>query len=234
MEQSRVLASIDFWQQNYGNSPLLEANADHPVIRWLAEHILPFFGHLGYRLHGLDVIPRVLEMPAWLHERGLAVGDFWQQDFFSGKPQRQYEIVCSFGFIEHFSNWEDGVARHLEWVAPGGLLIITSPNFNGVLQKYFHRLFDKINFQRHYLPAMDPFKWRTIVEKMGFSVEFCGYFGRFDMWAAYQKRSFPAKLLVHGIVDVLVPLLRRLPWPAGRKLYSPYCGMIAKKIAIEQ
>jgi 2-polyprenyl-3-methyl-5-hydroxy-6-metoxy-1,4-benzoquinol methylase len=246
MEQSRVLAPIDFWQQNYGDSPLLEAKADHPVIRWLAEHIpaghgdcieigcfqghfLPFFGHLGYRLHGLDVVSRVLDMPAWLHERGLAVGDFWQQDFFSFKPQRQYEIVCSFGFIEHFTAWEDVVARHIDLVAPGGLLVIMSPNFTGILQKYFHRFLDKENFLRHYLPAMDPHRWCKIAERQGFSPVFCGYFGRFDMWAAFQKRSLPAKLMVHGIVDILVPLLRRLPWPEGRKSYAPCCGMIAQK-----
>jgi len=251
MEQSRVLASIDFWQKNYGNSPLMEAKADHPVIRWLIDHVapgsgdcieigcfqghfLPFFGHLGYRLHGIDVIPQVLEMPAWLHERGLAVGDFWQQDFFSGKPQRQYEIVCSFGFIEHFSDWEDVVARHLEWVAPGGLLVIMTPNFAGSWQRHFHRLFDKENFLRHYLPAMDPFKWREIIEKTGFSIKFCGYFGRFDFGAAFQQRSFAAKLMVHGMVDILVPLLRRLPWPEGRKLYAPCCGLIAQKQGKEQ
>ena len=246
MEQPRILAPIDFWQQTYGIFPLQEAPANDPVIRWLAEHIpagqgdcieigcypghfQPFFGNLGYRLHGIDVIPRVMEMPAWLRDRGLAVGDFWQQNFFAFKPQRQFEIVCSFGFIEHFSAWEDVIARHLDLVAPGGWLVIMSPNFSGALQKHFHRLLDTDNFRRHYLPAMEPQHWRALAEKQGFLTVFCGYFGRFDMWAAYQRRSFPAKLMVHGIIDILVPLLRRLPWPEGRKLYAPCCGLIAKK-----
>jgi 2-polyprenyl-3-methyl-5-hydroxy-6-metoxy-1,4-benzoquinol methylase len=246
MEQPSALAPIDFWQQNYGNAPLLEAAADHPVIRWLADHVspgsgdcieigcfpghfLPFFGHLGYRLHGIDVIGRVLDIPAWLLERGLASGDFLQEDFFTFKPQQQYDIVCSFGFIEHFTAWEDVVARQIALVAPGGLLIIMSPNFTGAIQKYFHRLLDKENFCRHYLPAMDPHQWRKLSEKQGLTTVFCGYFGCFDMWAAYQKRGLPAKLIVHGITDILVPLLRRWPWPEGRKLYAPCCGLIAKK-----
>lgn len=246
MAEPASLAPIDFWQQRYGDSPLVEARADHPVIVWLKEHIppgsgdcleigcyqghfLPFFGRLGYRLHGIDVIQRVEAMPAWLREHGLAVGDFRQQDFFSFDPRRKYQIVCSFGFIEHFSDWQAVVARQFEWVAPGGWLIIMSPNFAGIVQKCFHRFLDNENFQRHHVPAMDPFQWREIVEARKAAIKSCGYFGRFDIWVAHQKRSFPAKLMVHGIIDILVPLLRLLPWPAGKKSYSPYCGMIAKK-----
>jgi hypothetical protein len=140
-----------------------------------------------------------------------------------------WAIVCSFGFIEHFIEWEVVVTRHLELVAPEGLLIIMSPNFAGAWQKHFHRLFDKQNFLRYYLPAMEPFKWRAIAEKAGFTTNFCGYFGRFDFGAAYQQHSFFAKLMVHGMVDILVPLLRRLPWPEGQQLYTPCCVFIAQK-----
>lgn len=251
MKQSGILASSDFWRNKYGDLPLEEARADHPVIRWLSEHLatgsgdcleigcfqghyLPFFGRLGYRLNGIDIIPRVLEIPGWLQQRGFSCGEFQQQDFFSFKPYRHYDVVCSFGFIEHFTSWEDIVARHLELVAPGGMAIIMSPNFAGCAQKYFHCLLDKENFLRHYLPAMDPQKWRIIAEKKGFSTIFCGYFGRFDMWAASQKRNFLAKLMVHGILDILVPILRHLPWPEGRKSYAPCCGMIVKKSISKQ
>ena len=191
-------------------------------------HFLPFLGRLGYRLNGIDVVAGVLDLPSWLRERGLAVGDFWQRDFFSFTPRKQYDLVCSFGFIEHFTAWEDVLIRQMNWVAPGGVLVIMSPNFSGIWQKYFHRLLDKENFLRHYLPAMDPKKWSAVAEGKGFSTLFCGYFGRFDMWAASQKRSFPAKLMVHGIVDILVPMVRVLPLKA-RKPYAPCCGIIAKK-----
>jgi SAM-dependent methyltransferase len=246
METIHSLAPGNFWQQQHGHSPLEEAGADHPVIRWLSDHIplgkgdcieigcfqghfLPFFGRLGYRLHGIDVIPRVHEMPAWLKAHGFVVGDFWQQDFFSFQPPRKYDIVCSFGFFEHFIEWETVVARHLEWVAPEGLLVIMCPNFAGAWQKHFHRLFDKQNLLHHHLPAMDPCQWRALVEKAGLTTLFCGHFGRFDFRVAYQQRSFFAKLMVHGMVDIFVPLLRRLPWPEGKKLYAPCCGLIAKK-----
>ncbi len=246
MKQSGILASSDFWRQKYGNFPLEEAGAEHPVIHWLSKHIstgngdcleigcfqghyLPFFGRLGYRLNGIDIIPRVLEIPGWLHKLGFTCGEFRQQDFFSFIPPRQYELVCSFGFIEHFTAWEDIFVRHLDMVAPGGTVIIMCPNFSGFWQKHFHRLLDDENYRRHYLPAMDPQKWRAITERMGFSIIFCGYFGRFYMWAASQKRSLPVKLMVHGVIDILVPLLRRLPWPEGRKSYAPCCGIIAKK-----
>lgn len=240
------LAPGDFWQKHYGDSHLQEAEAGHPVIRWLADHVppaggdcieigcfpgrfLPFFGRLGYRLNGIDVIKGVLDLPAWLRGRGLAAGDFCQQDFFTFKPQKRYEIVCSFGFIEHFMAWEDVLARQIDMVAPGGLLIVMCPNFAGTWQKYFHRLLDRENFRRHNLQAMDPQRWSVMAEKKRFSMIFSGYFGRFDMWAASQKRSLPAKLMVHGILDILVPMLRPLPLPEGRKSYAPCCGMIAKK-----
>ena len=61
-----------------------------------------------------------------------------QEDFFSFDSDIKYDIVCSFGFVEHFEDTETVLRRHCNLVKPGGRLLITMPNFlglNGLLHK---------------------------------------------------------------------------------------------------
>lgn len=41
-----------------------------------------------------------------------------------------YDLVASFGLIEHFSDPQEIVRKHLELLRPGGILVVTVPNLN--------------------------------------------------------------------------------------------------------
>lgn len=62
---------------------------------------------------------------------------------------RASDVVSSFGFIEHFTNWREVLAKHAEPVADDGHLIIEAPNFTGAFQRWLHVNFDKANSARH-------------------------------------------------------------------------------------
>lgn len=191
---------------------------------------LAVFGELGYRLSGIDLASRVLDrLPEWLVSRGYKIGDFHQEDFaqFYERIEQRFDVVCSFGFIEHFSDWDTVLKMHAKLVKPGGMLVVSVPNFRGRIQRRLRELLDRDNLVRHNLDAMVPGEWADILGPEGFEVQFAGCFGRFDFWSDSNLRLW--QRFVRLGVMALLPLLRRLPVSES---YSPHCGIIARKIAL--
>jgi len=80
----------------------------------------------GYRVTGIDFSPRVPSVvPAFLAQ-GIKA-DLVQADFFTWTPSAQFDVVCSFGFIQFFGNFRLAITRHWELVKPGGTLVMTVP-----------------------------------------------------------------------------------------------------------
>jgi hypothetical protein len=67
--------------------------------------------------------------------------------------------------------------------------------------------------------------WKKQLEEEGFTILYSGYFGNFDFWADSQKRNIFQRAGI-SMIRKLLPLLKKLP---SNQLYSPYCGLIAKK-----
>lgn len=238
------LTSQLYWDTKYANCELRAANSNDFVGTWLERHVpggdgtcfeigcypgryLPIFGKRGYEIHGIDLVANVEEeLPNWLSSQGFRVGELTRKDLFALDERKKYDIVCSFGLIEHFTNWEEVLVRHTKHVKPGGLLVVSTPNFRGFIQRSLRVLLDRENYRRHYIPSMQPQKWRKIVEQNGFSVKFCGYLGSFFFWYEGQSRNRIQKAAILTIRKV-DRILRRLP--SGNPLYSPFCGIIAQK-----
>ncbi len=81
-------------------------------------------------------------------------GRIVHDDFFTTDPQI-YDLVVSLGFIEHFEDLDSAFARHLDFVAPEGRLLIGVPNFRGV-NRLLQRWADPSYLALHNLRAMDP------------------------------------------------------------------------------
>ena len=56
-------------------------------------------------------------------------GDLFCDDWRDGS--RQWDIVCSFGLVEHWADPRAAIKRQLRFVAPGGCCIIAIPNHSG-------------------------------------------------------------------------------------------------------
>ena len=143
--------------------------------------------------------------------------------------KNKFDLVYSFGFIEHFINWEDVFSKHARLVNNGGVLIITTPNFSGFFQKYFHKIFDKNNYEKHNIESMNPTKWATYLRLLNFEIIHSGYFAPISFWVEKEKRNNISKLLIFLIrqyTRVIGKIIK-----ANHASYSPYCGIIAKKKA---
>lgn len=239
------LASQDYWNQSWEGTAFDAASPDDLLRNWLTAHVprttagrslevgcfpgtySAVLGELGYELNGMDLAPRTdTELPAWLRSRGHRVGDFSRRDFFEVRPEPSYEVVCSFGFIEHFKNWDEVLRRHAGFVRPGGLLVVATPNFRGAGQHFFHWLFDRESLSRHNLDSMDVHRWPGALGPE-MQTRWCGHFGRFTLWVEDQRRGLAERAMLRGVFAVL-PLLRRMVRFDTAAL-SPFCGIVAAR-----
>jgi len=190
---------------------------------------LAVFGDAGYELNGIDLTPRVsTDMPRWLAACRYKTGTFRQADFCSFVDEKKYDVVCSFGFIEHFPNFEEILQLHTRLVKEGGYLVVCAPNFRGSLQYVLHKYLDSDNLGRHWVPAMNPPIWAKVAESSGFKIIESGYLGSFDFWVEEQPRNYWQRRIL-SLISRLKPHLERIV-PYGLPMTAPYCGLIAQKI----
>ncbi|MBA4139223.1 MAG: methyltransferase domain-containing protein [Segetibacter sp.] len=237
----------EYWDKSYEDLSLEFSNDDDPLVTLISKVLksnsgkgdviefgcypgkyLKVFGDFGLCLNGIDTTEKVTRLPAFFNSKGYCVGDFIRGDLFKYTPGRKFDIVCSFGFIEHFTNWQDVVLLHLKFVKQGGLIFITVPNFRGFFQRYFHQFFDKENLHRHNLKAMDVKQWNAVLQKnnIDYDILFQGPFGAIEFWVDEEKRSKLKRYAINKIL-VFLNLFKTLKL-APSKSYSPYLGLIIK------
>jgi SAM-dependent methyltransferase len=106
-------------------------------------------------------------------------GEIINGDFFAIEPHKNFDIVMSLGFIEHFDNPEEVIAQHLKWLKPGGTLIIGVPNFAGIT-KLIQSQLDKSLLDKHNLNTMDIDFFKEIGSKFKLSIRSIKYLGSFE------------------------------------------------------
>jgi 2-polyprenyl-3-methyl-5-hydroxy-6-metoxy-1,4-benzoquinol methylase len=173
-------ADQKYWDKYYSGFEFQIAPVIHPIRQLIEQYIpetncktcieigcypgalLAVFGELGYKLYGIDLYEKIDILPKWLESQNYNVGEFWKDDFLKFNPGHKFAVVSSFGFLEHFTNWEEILLKHLELVEDGGHIIIEAPNFIGAFQHFLHKNFDKKNYDHHHIPAMNNDNWSEI------------------------------------------------------------------------
>jgi 2-polyprenyl-3-methyl-5-hydroxy-6-metoxy-1,4-benzoquinol methylase len=241
------LTTQEYWQSNRESVVFKRQGVGHGIDEFIKQYIpittngsvieigsfpgphLATFGDLGYELNGIDFCTdNATGLPQWLQREGFKTGDFWVSDFFEFTTPRQFDVVCSFGFIEHFLNYDEVIAKHAALVKKGGYLMITTPNFRGSVQHFLHKKFDKENLAVHNVHSMYPEKWAKQLEQMGFEIKYKGYFGGFWFWRGAEQLS-PVKTKLLWLTERIIPRLRKLIWFESAAC-SAYCGIVAKKV----
>ncbi len=132
-----------------------------------------------------------------------------QSDFFSKRFHEQYagyfDIVVSRGFIEHFTDTQDVIEKHLNLLAGGGYLFITVPNYRGInyiLQWIFNR---KI-LGLHRLDIMEKERFLKLFQEKNLSVLHCDYWGTFN-FGLFNSRKDSLLRLIHRSCEYVQLLL---------------------------
>ncbi len=164
-----------------------------------------------------------------LEKNGLKAGDIniIEADLFEYKPEKQYDLVTSFGLIEHFNDTKAILETHLHFLKPGGVLFVTLPNFKSV-NGWIQRKFDKSNYDKHNISSMNPQLLAQYCRELGLKEVESYYHGKFSVWL--ENRSEQGGF-VKGLVKTiwLVGKIATKIVPVETKGLSPYIVLKAVK-----
>jgi SAM-dependent methyltransferase len=169
-------------------------------------NLVRFHSLFGYTPFGVEYAQAGVELTRrTFEEHELNPGNVIHSDFFSESFQAAYvnsfDVVLSRGFIEHFTDPDTVLQKHLNLLVPGGMLIVTIPNFRGVnywlgwpLMRDLYRL--------HNLNIMDLKTFRKLMTMSDLVPVFCGYQGMFNLGLFDTGRKT-------GWQKVILPVMRR-------------------------
>ena len=145
-----------------------------------------------------------------------------ESDFFAFSSDKKYDVVFSFGFIEHFEDTRDVISRHVDLLSKKGQLLILIPNFLGLNGKLQQR-FDRENLEAHNLQSMKISYLKEIMQTFNLHDVSVEYLGKPMLWLEpkpeHRKRRKWVKMLSYAV---------KL-FPVKGKLLSPYIAIYARK-----
>lgn len=159
-------------------------------------------------------------------------GAVYQRDLFSDLSDLpKFDVVYSLGFIEHFSNLEPVIKKHLELLKPGGILIIGAPSFLGINKVIMEKICPE-RLSDHELSAMEIKNWDFISEKFNLQELFKGYIGGFEprIYVYENKKVFTRLMwflmyILRKIITDRLKFIRKI----NSKYFSSYVMGIYKK-----
>ncbi|MDE2236099.1 MAG: class I SAM-dependent methyltransferase [Gammaproteobacteria bacterium] len=137
---------------------------------------LPYFAkHYGFDVSGIDYSKLGCQQAIATLNRESISGNVVCCDFHFPPAAfiEEFDVVVSFGVVEHYSNTKECIESISKYVRPGGRLITIIPNMTGImgyLQKYID-----ISVYRLHVP-LSAKQLKTAHEKCGLVVEDCKYF----------------------------------------------------------
>jgi len=136
---------------------------------------------------------------------GLDSDTFLAGDFLQMKLCRRFDIVMSFGFIEHFTNADEVAKLHLLWLKPGGTLKLGVPNFSGI-NFLIQKMLDKTVLDKHNLNIMNLEYFASLANRFNLETTYLNYLGSFEPALPIRKTKVENPL--HFIVRSFLWLLR--------------------------
>ncbi len=191
-----------------------------------------FNKYFGMQVSGLEYVAECCDKAReYLNAAGLAASII-HADFFEYEVEREeeaYDLVASFGFVEHFSDIRGVLSRKLGLVRPGGWMAVVVPNHTGI----YGGVLKAVNREKYLthnrmsladlLGALQEIGDAEVVE--------AGYFGHFGFWnsglySAARGKGSIVYSMVRPPAWCLEALTSRLP---DSKTLSPYIAAVVRK-----
>jgi 2-polyprenyl-3-methyl-5-hydroxy-6-metoxy-1,4-benzoquinol methylase len=195
---------------------------------------LPYFSkEFGFNVTGIDYSEIGCQQAMQVLSKAEVKGEIVCADFFSppGSMLKAFDVVVSFGVLEHFKDTAACVAAFSKFLKPGGLLITNIPNLlglNGLIQKVVNRTIFDIHV------SIDINTLKRAHQINGLRIISCNYFlfanfgvlnlenlrgSRLFEWVIYARSWFNNAIWT---LERVIPFLKPNRWS------SPYinCGAI--------
>lgn len=235
------IATEEYWDKHWEGTVFEIAPKNHPIRQWIEREVpntttascieigcypgkfLAVFGEKGYELNGIDSFSNVSPLSNWFKSKGYRCGYFYETDFLNFTPLIEYDMVCSFGFIEHFENWSEVLDKHLELLKTGGKIIIDVPNFNSLAYYPLYKFLEPKIIKEHVSSGMNLETIRSALIAKGCQINYSGYIGYFYFRFITKHDKF------HQNISKAINLFRPLFKLFLGSFYKRYIGIIATK-----
>ena len=136
---------------------------------------------------------------------GITPGSILQGDFLEAenKINRQFDVVMSIGFIEHFDNVDHIVDLHLRLLKPGGILILGIPNFQGIYY-FVQKILNKELLDAHNLSIMNLDYFHELGKLFSLQPMFVDYIGSFEPSLPIPKHKYgnPLQFMLKSAIHI--------------------------------
>ena len=160
---------------------------------------------IEYSEAGMDALTRNMML------LGISPLNLIHGDFFEIEPKPTYDVVMSLGFIEHFDDPIRVLRRHIEWLSPGGYLVIGVPNFTGI-HGFAQRLLDVDILKAHNTKIMNQSFFEGLPEILGIKLCSFEYLGSLEPSLPMTFRPATLSNVIQRAALRLASLLRRWRW----------------------
>ncbi|MBE9236940.1 class I SAM-dependent methyltransferase [Anabaena aphanizomenioides LEGE 00250] len=137
---------------------------------------LPYFAReFGFSVTGIDYSEIGCQQAKMILDNSNIDGNVVCSDFFTPPDLllNSFNVVISFGVVEHFEDTETCISALSDFLLPGGVMITVIPNMAGMMG-ILQRIFDRETYEIHIpLDKKDIFNGH---EKAGLNVIQCEYF----------------------------------------------------------
>ena len=192
-----------------------------------------FNKYFGYQVSGLEYVDWCCESTREKLQTVGIEGEVIHGDLFEYNPssaKKLWDVVASFGFIEHFTDVVPVIKKHLDLLKPDGYLILVIPNHHGLNGRILKNV-DTAKYKIHNLMSYDEMRQALKITGKARVIS-GGYFGRIGFWNTdlyplLKKKGRLIYIPVRGILWMCERVGRILPNSA---FLSPNIAMVAKKL----
>jgi SAM-dependent methyltransferase len=202
-------------------------------------NVIDFHNLFGYQCFGVDYsVPGCDLTKKVFSINGLDPDNVVLSDFLSDEFQEKYkgyfDIVSSFGVIEHFDDSKEAIEKHINLLKDGAFLVITIPNIRGFFNRVLSSFFNNRVIPYHNLDIMDKPTFVKLFDTKKLMTMHCGYYGLFNLGLLNVSRNSNKRRLLRicYIIQFGIDMLFNrffLKKNLECSLFSPYLIYIGQK-----
>lgn len=200
---------------------------------------LPYFANeFGFNVSGLDYSEIGCKMAQKILDREKVKGPVYCENFFAPTEllKKRFDVVVSFGVVEHFHDTAKCITAVSKFLKPGGLIFTNIPNMLGIMG-YVQKIINRPVFDIHV--PLDRFSLCKAHQKAGLEILDCDYFTSIN-FGVLNLNGIPVNTLDWFFKRIITKMLARFSiavWFAesklgifnSTKLMSPYINCVALK-----
>lgn len=230
---------FDFMSSAFTEHGMANKNKELIEVGCARSAVLPLFAKkLGFKVAGIDYSPNGCEQTRLMLQREAVPGEICCCDIFSVPDELvgRFDVVVSFGLIEHFTDTTAIVTALSRLLKPGGLMFTNIPNMNG-MTGFAQRFLDKAVYDIH-VPLTSEVM-REAHEHAGLKIVACNYFlstnfgvVNLNSLRVHSLEWWAKKIMLAVLARISIgvwwweSLLGRLP---TSNAFSPYVNCLAIK-----